>query len=213
MLIMMKLNDKQKTGKIVREIRKNMGLTQEEFAESIGISNTYLAMIESGKRQGKLVIRKIADVYDIDLETLKGKKPLPVGFQPKPLRVALSEIEMSIKAYMPVYAEVSAGGGVEPVDYVATTRAKAAPSSYHAYRVKGLCLEPYVLEGDTLIVDTEIQPEPGDLVIVIIEGEASVKRYKQNGDGEQWLENNHGKYKPEDVYIHGVVVEITRKIR
>ena len=70
MLIMMKLNDKQKTGKIVREIRKNMGLTQEEFAESIGISNTYLAMIESGKRQGKLVIRKIADVYDIDLETL-----------------------------------------------------------------------------------------------------------------------------------------------
>ena len=78
--------------------------------------------------------------------------------------------------------------------------------------MKGLCLEPELHEGDTLIVDTALSPQDGDLVIVIVDGLASVKRFKDTGT-DKWLENNHGRYKPEDVYQVGVVTEYNRKRR
>lgn len=52
---------KKTTGDIVRDIRRQKGLTQEEFAESLGISNTYLAMIETGKRDGDFQINLDVD--------------------------------------------------------------------------------------------------------------------------------------------------------
>lgn len=140
-----------------------------------------------------------------------------VKSSPRPPEAALSDIEVSIKAYVPVYGEVSAGPGMEPIDYVATTRSKAAPDTLRAFRVKGLCLNPEVKDGDTLIVDTALTPRNGDLVVCLIDGEASVKKYveKQGKDGkpEKYLKNNHGTYMPENVQQIGVVVEYTRKRR
>ena len=136
-------------------------------------------------------------------------------------RAALSDLEVSIGAYVPVYGEVSAGAGIEPIDYVAGTRARKAPESYRAFRVKGLCLEPEIMDGDTLIVDTALQPQNGDLVVVLIEGQASVKKYRvapatrvsEKGRPNAWLENQNGKYRPEDVRQIGVVIEFNRKRR
>jgi SOS-response transcriptional repressor LexA len=78
--------------------------------------------------------------------------------------------------------------------------------------VKGLCLEPEIRDGDTVIVDTDLQPLSGDLIVGIIDGQASIKRYVEK-NGDKWLENNNGTYKPEDVHIHGVVVDFNRKVR
>lgn len=35
----------------IRELRKNLGLNQTDFAEKIGITQTWLSMLESGQRQ------------------------------------------------------------------------------------------------------------------------------------------------------------------
>jgi DNA-binding XRE family transcriptional regulator len=54
--------------KIWREYR---GLTQTDLAAQAGLSQAQIAQMESGKREGKvLVLRKLADVLKIDLDDL-----------------------------------------------------------------------------------------------------------------------------------------------
>mgnify|MGYP001086581443 CR=1 FL=1 len=194
-------------------LRKRAGLTQTKLAELSGVKRSYINLIENGKRQriSLETAQKLGKVLGVRAGYFMGvddTSPLT-----RPPEMALSEIEVSIKAYIPVYAEVCAGGGIEPVDYVAITRERPAPESLRAYHVKGLCLNPDVRDGDTVVVNTGLTPSNGDLVICIIDGEASIKRFREGEYGEKRLEDNDGKYQPEDVYMHGVVIEISRKLR
>lgn len=216
------MNRQQLIGQKIKQGRDQLGLSQEELGKMYGCSDAQISRIENG------LVR--IDIGDIDhFASILGKArdwflSDDVKSPPRPPEAALSELEVSIKAYIPVYAEISAGPGNEPIDYVAVTRARAAPDTLRAYRVKGLCLTPEIQDGDTLIVNTSLAPQNGDLVIVTIAGESSVKRYREVPEGKpgfskegkseyKWLENNGGKYQPEDVYLHGVVVEFTRKMR
>jgi transcriptional regulator with XRE-family HTH domain len=192
----------------LKRLREARGLSKYRLARLSGISEAYLSQLESGvvaNPRGD-TLKSLAKGLNISVSELTGE----IRHSPEE---ALSEIEVSIKAYIPVYAEVSAGLGIEPVDYVAVTRSRPAPETLRAYRVKGLCLDPEIKEGDTVIVDTSLLPQHGDLVIVLIDGQASIKYYKEDETGNKWLENHYGKFQPKDVHIHGVVTEFNRKRR
>jgi len=62
-------------------------------------------------------------------------------------------------------------------------------------------------------VDTDLSPANGDLVVVIVEGRASIKRYTEDAHGGKWLTDNEGRYQPDGARIHGVVMEYVRKLR
>ncbi|MCJ7829387.1 MAG: XRE family transcriptional regulator [Dehalococcoidia bacterium] len=197
-------------GKRLRRLRLEAGLSQRELARRSGVDREYICQIEAGKTKSMTLrlAQRLAKGLDKPPGVFFGESQ-DLKATPK---TSLADLELSINAYMPVYAEVSAGEGIEPIDYVACTRKEAAPETLRAYRVKGLCLKPEIEEGDTVIVDTQLSPTNGDLVLVIIEGQASVKRYRE-GEGRKWLENNSGNYQPEDVYLHGVVVGFYRARR
>ena len=195
----------------MRQLRRERGLSQGKLAVLSGIDRAYITRVErgTGPRSPTLkTIKKLAKGLKVPVEIFlrdsEAQYPAPVDL--------LRDIEVSIKAYIPVYAEVSAGEGIEPIDYVACTRSKAASESLKAYRVKGLCLEPDIKDGDTVIVDTALEPQNGDLVICIINNEASVKRFRETDSGK-YLETNHNRIQPENVHIHGVVIEVNRKMR
>ena len=58
-------------GERVRELRTNANLSQEKFAQQIDMDRTYLASVESGKRNISIDnIQKIADGFGISLEEL-----------------------------------------------------------------------------------------------------------------------------------------------
>lgn len=58
-------------GDRVRELRTQKGMSQEKFALQIDMDRTYLASVESGKRNISLEnIKKIADGFGITLEEL-----------------------------------------------------------------------------------------------------------------------------------------------
>lgn len=62
---------KQKLGKRIKELRQARNLSQEKFALQIDMDRTYLASIESGKRNVSLEnISKIASGLEISLEDL-----------------------------------------------------------------------------------------------------------------------------------------------
>lgn len=201
---------KQKIAARIKQARLELGLSQTELGKLYGASGVTIGEIERGISSIDIPsLERLAKILGKPLDWFLSDK---VESHPRPPEAALSEIEVSIRAYIPVYGEVSAGTGLEPIDYVANTRAKPAPETYRAYRVNGLCLDPDIPNNSTVIVDTALSPQPNDLVVVIINGKASIKRYKET-ETDRYLENNHGTYKPEDVYFHGVVVEVNRKLR
>lgn len=62
---------KQKFGDRVRELRRQNNMSQEKFALHIGMDRTYLASVESGKRNISLEnIEKLANGFGITLEKL-----------------------------------------------------------------------------------------------------------------------------------------------
>ncbi len=65
------MNVKEKFGRRVRELRQGLGSSQEKFALQIDMDRTYLASIESGKRNVSLEnINKIARGFNITLSEL-----------------------------------------------------------------------------------------------------------------------------------------------
>jgi len=191
----------------LKALREMKGLTKYRLAKITGVSETYIYRIERGSiaNPRRDTLQKLALGLEIPVAKLIG--------DPGPLDT-WQLVEQSLKAYIPVYAEVAAGmEGVEPVDYVACTRARAAPETLRAYRISGLCLEPEIRPGDTVIVDTALAPASGDLVVVLVEGRASIKRYREDAHGGRWLEDNEGQYQPDGARIHGVVMEYVRKLR
>lgn len=60
---------KKVIGNQIREIRLNKNLSQEDFAEKVGIHRTYLGVIERGEKNiSTYKLYKILKVLDIDLE-------------------------------------------------------------------------------------------------------------------------------------------------
>lgn len=61
----------KKFGERIKELRKQHNMSQEKFALQIEMDRTYLASVESGKRNISLEnIKKIADGFGISLEEL-----------------------------------------------------------------------------------------------------------------------------------------------
>ncbi len=61
----------EKLGIRIKELRKQIGLSQEKFSLSIEMDRTYFASVESGKRNISIRnIKKIADGLNISLSEL-----------------------------------------------------------------------------------------------------------------------------------------------
>lgn len=68
--------DQIKTGAFLKELRKQKGLTQEQFAEIVHVSNRTVSRWENGYNLPDLdVLIEIADYYEVDLrEVLDGER-------------------------------------------------------------------------------------------------------------------------------------------
>ena len=212
----------------LRKARQDMGISQESLGKLYGCTGAAISQMERCVRSiGLEALDKLAPILNKSLDWFLEDQVQETTRHPE---AALYDLQQSIKAYIPVYAQVSAGMKIDPIDYVASTRKEVPPDSYLAYRVKGLCLEPDIKDGDTVIVDIALTPQDKDLVICIINTEPSVKIFHRDKVGKTWLENkigsralhikeSAGKYiyrdekSEEDIIIHGVVVEYSRKLR
>lgn len=174
----------------LKAIRVNKRVTKYRLAKISGVSETYIYRIERGliKNPRRDTLQKLANGLSITLAQLVGETTPTDTWQ---------LVEQSLKAYIPVYAEIHEGLDMGPVDYVASTRTITPPQSVRAYRIDGLTLEPDIQPGDTLIVDTALTPNEGDLVIVVEEGQPAIRVYEG----------------ADEAHIHGVITEYNRKLK
>ena len=68
--------DQTKVGQFLKQIRKEKGITQEEFAEKIGVSGRTVSRWETGSNMPDIsLLVDIADFYDVDVrEIIEGAK-------------------------------------------------------------------------------------------------------------------------------------------
>ena len=68
--------DSQKIGKFLKELRKEKSLTQEQFAEQIGVSGRTVSRWETGSNLPDIsLLVEIADFYDVDVrEIIEGER-------------------------------------------------------------------------------------------------------------------------------------------
>lgn len=68
--------DQKKTGLLLKELRNEKGLTQEQFAEIVNVSNRTVSRWENGNNMPDLdILIQISDYYEIDLrELLDGER-------------------------------------------------------------------------------------------------------------------------------------------
>ena len=61
------------TQEVIYRLRTNMGLSQDELAEKLGISRSAVGMYEQGKREPDFeILDMIADIFDVSIGYLAG---------------------------------------------------------------------------------------------------------------------------------------------
>lgn len=217
-------------GDLIHEYRRKNNLTMEEFAKLIGRTKAYVSMLEKNKnsRSGKEIapsaetLKSVADVFGITidelLKMLDGDQLIKLNnFTPPRVK----------GVRIPILGKVVAGVPLEAIEdiegYEEITPAMAAKGEYFALRVRGKSMEPFMLDGDIVIVRKQEAADSGDIVIVLVNGdEATVKEIKIHEDGLMLIGKNVAVYSPhfynqkqiEDlpVKIIGKVVEVRRSL-
>jgi repressor LexA len=120
---------------------------------------------------------------------------------------------------IPVLGTIPAGGAVfseeHVIDYfeVGSDMLKKPQGSF-ALRVTGLSMiNAGILEGDFVVANRDLEAKDGDIVIALVDGENTVKRYRKKS-GKVWLQAENPDY--DDIYaedfleIQGVVSTVIR---
>jgi SOS-response transcriptional repressor LexA len=200
--------------KVIREGRARLKLTEEEFAEAVGVSRSAVQQWEkeggtAPKRKNQAVVARVlglsvAQLMSGDVNTAAG--PVIRGAVPLLSDVQAGAYKMHVDNFQP-----EEGGSS---DLVATS----VPVKRHTFalRVTGDSMEPEFREGMVIIVEPDMEALPGDYVIARNgEDETTFKQLVKDGSdwylkplNPRWPMKPLGKNK-----IVGVVRAVERRFR
>lgn len=170
-------------GARLRARREAVGLTQEKLARQCGVSRAAVAQWEAGvTRPGLDNLVRAAKALDVWLSWLTaGDQSLPDGPSPFPAaaRRRVPVIDYVRAGLWDAVADPYApGGGMDDI----ATDLDLSPKAF-ALVVRGESMDPEFRDGDKIIIDPEVAPQPGDFVVAKLErdDEATFKKYRPRG--------------------------------
>jgi len=189
----------------LKECRKKMGLTQKEVANYIGISQNNYSYWENGKvKIDNISIQKLAKLFKVSTDYLLGKIKDEINLE-----------ELNTYA-IPLVGKVVAGKPIESEEnlegYVYINYKPA--NEYFALRVWGdSMINAGIKEKTILICHKQTYADNGDIVVALLNGEQTVKYYKEDDKGNKFLVPANNNYFPiqvtdkEEILILGKVKE------
>jgi len=138
-------------------------------------------------------------------------------------------IEILDRDYLPeatvkVLGRIAAGRPIEAIEdpekYTIDELLPIDPAqdSYLLRVVGQSMIEDHIADGDLVMVDSSLQPRDGDIVVAIVDGEATLKRIYREGDGHTIrLQPSNSAMEPifvrppQTIDIRGVVRGVLRK--
>jgi len=143
-------------GSRLLKLRKNMQLTQVQFAKEIGITQNVYTRYETGKLDLPDHIKSKLHHIGVNLNwLLTGSGPMFLELVPMDASILEDVIRL------PICGEIAAGEPCEvvldePLGYLNIPRQLLHfPPPYFMFRVKGRSMEPHILNGDIVICSTD----------------------------------------------------------
>lgn len=211
-------------GKLIYDRRTELGITQKEVADFVGVSEATVSRWESGhidnmRRDRIAALSKILRmsplaIMGIDDTDLSTRLPNMVPIDARTFRVP---IVGRVAAGRPIVADEEIIG----YEYIDNKYSKDG-HEYFGLRIVGKSMEPTIMDGDIVIVRRQNYVENGEIAIVLIDGEeATAKEVKESADGITLIGHNTAVYTPHfysaqevknlPVQIIGRVVQSIRK--
>ncbi len=188
--------------------RKKLGLTQTELAKLLSIDSTTVSKWELGKTiPTQKMLTRLASLYNVSTDYLLGREND---------LIIPDEVEFNDIYKIPLLGRVVAGVPLESEEnlegYVFINfRPK---EDYFALRVKGeSMINAGIRDKSILIVHKQSTAECGDIVVAMLNGESTVKRFKVFGE-DIFLMPENPTFEPiriqrsDDFLILGKVVEV-----
>lgn len=203
-------------GKILRDARVAIGLTQSDAAKRVGVTFQNISSWERGKSKIDIEsLSTLCSLYDISVTGVLTIADGDDSFEPPSRGVKI-----------PVLGTVAAGIPIEAVeeilDYEEITPQMAACGEYFALQIRGSSMEPRMVEGDVVIVRQQSDVDSGDIAVVLVNGnEATVKKIRKQENGLSLIPSNPSYdvmfFTPQEVEslpvrIIGKVVELRAKM-
>lgn len=206
----------------IKFLRKKKGLTQAQLCKVLNIAQPTLSGYETGNYEpDQDTLGRIADYFGVTVDFILGREnhttidTTPRAIQIKDLAIK-DEVEMNDFYPIPLLGSVVAGVPIEAQEdlegYVYISfRPK---EEYFALRVHGdSMINAGIRDGSVLIVHKQPYATCGDIVVAMLNGEQTVKRFKMYGDNLFLMPENPD-YEPipilkgADFLILGKVVEV-----
>lgn len=106
----------------IKQIRRELGLTQQEFADRIGLKQNSIALIESGKRNiSDQAVLSICREYGINeewLRTGKGEKMVPDASDELEALVKKYDLSNADQVLIEKYVNLKAGSRETIIDFI-----------------------------------------------------------------------------------------------
>ena len=162
-------------GNILKKLRQDNNMTQDELAKKIDTSRSNIANYENGKNMPSVdILEKLSKLFDCTTDYLLGKS------DNRNSDVPISKIPIlgTVKAGYDWLAEENI------VDYITLKENIPNVNEYYALRITGDSMLPLLAEGDLVIVHDQDDVESGQTAVVLINGEeATVKKVVKTNEG------------------------------
>ncbi len=200
----------------IKQLRMAKGLTQKEFADSLGIVQGYLSGIERGKKiPSYTLLMALCYVYGVSREWLFGGKNEDFA----EMLLAKEQFSSHVAGEIPLLKSIEEGFPDRISDQTlgGFIRLPQAPKGCFAIIAEGDFMAPTVRDGDLVIFKPGNDVDNRSIVLMTNKwGEVILRRYRKAGD-EEYFSPENAAYAPfkanADTRIFGIVVDIWRRIR
>lgn len=168
-------------GERIKMLRTRQGWSQEELGQKLGVKNAAVYKYENGLvvNLKRTTIQKLADLFGVTPAYLMGFEDAPAvpdppaGFEPIPATKRIP-IVGAIACGRPITAEENVEGYTEaPADYRADFCLRCHGDSM---------IDVGIVEGDLVYIKSQPEVENGQIAAVLIDGEATLKRFYRSGN-------------------------------
>ena len=144
------------------------GIRQAELVDKTGIDKGSMSSYVNGRYMPNAdKVAKIAKALGVSVEYLLGKED-----------ISLAKMTLPTMKEIPVIGKVAAGVPIEAQENIIGT--VATDKNVFALRIKGDSMSPRIMDGDIVLVHQQDYAEDGDVVIALVEGEATCKVLKRS---------------------------------
>jgi transcriptional regulator with XRE-family HTH domain len=188
--------DAVEPGEIIRRKREELGWSQAQLGNRVGISQPAIKKIEAGDSRHSKFLPKIAQVLAIPLSDLDLSLS---GVVPAPAAEAMPGGRILGERDFPVHASAEGGPGQiivshEAVDFMARPAPLIHVRDSYGLLITGTSMEPEYRQGDTALVNPHLPVIPGEVYIFYGEkaGEARATiKFLRRATTDKWLLSQH----------------------